>query len=255
MSKNILITVCGRAGSKGFRNKNLKTFCGLPMVYYSLAAAGLFAAARAGDTVDVCLNTDSAELAALVAAKYPEVVYLPRGEELCGDAVPKEAVYQDCMVRMEALTGRQYHCLIDLDITSPLRQADDLIKAMELYEAEPGLDLVLSAAPSRRNPYFNMGRLNAEGYFCRIIENSNTSRQQAPVCYDANASLYIFSRPFILGEGAQDLWKGKVRVYEMFDTGILDIDSEEDHRLLEVIGAHLYEHAAGFGAVKAAIRE
>lgn len=28
--KRILITVCGRAGSKGFANKNLKTFCGRP---------------------------------------------------------------------------------------------------------------------------------------------------------------------------------------------------------------------------------
>ena len=32
----LLITICGRAGSKGFKNKNLKTFCGHPLVYYSL---------------------------------------------------------------------------------------------------------------------------------------------------------------------------------------------------------------------------
>ncbi len=42
--KKLLITICGRAGSKGFKNKNLKTFCGRPLVYYSLAAAGLFQA-------------------------------------------------------------------------------------------------------------------------------------------------------------------------------------------------------------------
>ena len=35
--KKLLITICGRAGSKGFKNKNLKTFCGRPLVYYSLA--------------------------------------------------------------------------------------------------------------------------------------------------------------------------------------------------------------------------
>ena len=38
----LLITICGRAGSKGFKNKNLKTFCGHPLVYYSLSAAELF---------------------------------------------------------------------------------------------------------------------------------------------------------------------------------------------------------------------
>ena len=163
MEKRVLITICGRAGSKGFRSKNLKTFCGAPMVYYSLSAAELFARACPQLQVDICLNTDSPELAQLVKEKYPEVVFLPRAEELCGDAVPKEAVYQDCLLRMEQKTGAVYDCLVDLDITSPLRQAQDLVRAMELFGAEPGLDLVLSAAPSRRNPYFNMGRLDENG--------------------------------------------------------------------------------------------
>lgn len=253
--KRVLITICGRAGSKGFRNKNLKPFCGKPMVYYSLSAAQLFAQACPHLQVDICLNTDSPELARLVGEKYPEVVFLPRGEELCGDAVPKEAVYQDCMLRMEQRTAARYDCLIDLDITSPLRQAQDLVNAMALFESEPGLDLVLSAAPSRRNPYFNMGRLDEKGYFCRVIENSFTARQQAPVCYDVNASLYIFARDFVLGEGAQDLWKGRLRVHEMYDTGILDIDSEEDHLLMEVIGRHLYDTVEGFAAVRRNIRD
>ena len=40
--QRLLITICGRAGSKGFKNKNLKTFCGQPLVYYTLSAAELF---------------------------------------------------------------------------------------------------------------------------------------------------------------------------------------------------------------------
>ena len=35
---NYLFTVCGRAGSKGFKNKNLKSMLGVPLVYYNLAA-------------------------------------------------------------------------------------------------------------------------------------------------------------------------------------------------------------------------
>ena len=37
----MLISIAGRAGSKGFRNKNLKSFCGKPLVYYTLSAAEL----------------------------------------------------------------------------------------------------------------------------------------------------------------------------------------------------------------------
>ena len=80
--KRLLITICGRAGSKGFKNKNLKTFCGHPLVYYSLSAAELFIKNHPELEVDIALNTDSPALAGLVAHQYPEVVYLPRGEEL-----------------------------------------------------------------------------------------------------------------------------------------------------------------------------
>ena len=104
--QRLLITICGRAGSKGFRNKNLKTFCGHPLVYYSLSAADLFCKSHPELAVDLALNTDSPELAALVADKYPEVVFLPRGEALAGDRVPKMAVYQDSLRRMEEKTGR-----------------------------------------------------------------------------------------------------------------------------------------------------
>lgn len=102
----LLITICGRAGSKGFKNKNLKTFCGHPLVYYSLSAAELFIKKHPELHIDIALNTDSPELAELVAAKYPEVIFLPRGEELGGDRVPKMAVYQDSLHRMEERTGQ-----------------------------------------------------------------------------------------------------------------------------------------------------
>ena len=122
----LLITICGRAGSKGFKNKNLKVFCGKPLVYYSLSAAELFIKNHPELTVDIALNTDSEDLAKLVAAEYPEVVYLPRGAELGGDRVPKMAVYQDSLRRMEARAGQPYDWHMDLDITSPLRTAADI---------------------------------------------------------------------------------------------------------------------------------
>ena len=84
--KRLLITICGRAGSKGFKNKNLKNFCGKPLVYYSLSAAELFIKKHPELEIDVALNTDSEDLARLVAAEYPEVIYLPRGPNWAGTA-------------------------------------------------------------------------------------------------------------------------------------------------------------------------
>ena len=230
--KRVLITVCGRAGSKGFRNKNLKVFCGEPLVYYTLSAAGMFCSQRPDLGVDVALNTDSPELRELVAARYPEVVSIPRPEELCGDTVPKMAVFQQTLAEMERRTGVPYDYLIDLDITSPIRRAQDVAGAFAAAEAREDLDLVFSVAEARRNPYFNMVKVVGD-HVEKVIESPYTARQQAPAIYDLNASIYVFRRDFLANNHTGILWDGKCGIYEMFDSGILDIDSEADYRLME----------------------
>lgn len=251
--KRILITVCGRAGSKGFANKNLKTFCGQPLVYYTLAASLLFRDARPDLAVDIALNTDSQPLADMAAARYPEVVFLPRAAELGGDRVPKMAVMQDSLLRMEQRAGQCYDYSIDLDITSPLRTEQDIENALRVIEADPSLDLIFSVTEARRNPCFNMVR-DCGGYVEEAIKSPYTARQQAPAFYDVNASIYVFQRDFLANSKTNFVWDGKIGVSVMMDTGILDIDSEEDFLLMEAIAQHLYDHYPAFGAVQRAIR-
>lgn len=251
--ERLLVTVCGRAGSKGFANKNLKTFCGRPLVYYTLSAAALFAAAHPGVAVDVALNTDSDLLAKLVAEKYPEVHYLPRGAALGGDTVPKMAVFQDSLARMEAAQGCPYDFVMDLDITSPLRTAEDIANAYDLKRSRPDLDLVFSVTEARRNPWFNMVKA-AGDHVEKVIESPYTARQQAPAVYDLNASIYVFERNFLAGNKTGILWDGKIGVSTMLDTGVLDIDSEEDYLLMEVIANHLFQNHPDFAAVRGNIR-
>lgn len=250
----LLITICGRAGSKGFKNKNLKVFCGKPLVYYTLSAAELFRAECPDVQVDICLNTDSMELAQLVAEQYPEVVFLPRGEALGGDTVPKMAVFQDSLARMEEKRGQRYDYVMDLDITSPLRTARDIRNAFEQKASRPDLDLVFSVTEARRNPCFNMVR-DCGDHVEKGIDNATyTARQQAPVFYDLNASIYVFDRDFMAQNTTGILWDGKIGVSKMLDTGVLDIDSEEDFLLMEVIAGHLFKNRADFAAVQENIR-
>ena len=173
--KRVLITICGRAGSKGFKNKNLKIFDGHPLSYYSLSAAELFIRSRPDLAVDVCLNTDSGLLIDVITKKYPEVTVLPRPEELCGDIVPKMPVYQYSLRQMEQKKGYEYDTLIDLDITSPLRQTGDIEGAYEVKASRPDLDLIFSVTPSRRTPYMNMAKL-AGDHVEKVIDHHNTAR-------------------------------------------------------------------------------
>lgn len=249
----LLITICGRAGSKGFKNKNLKVFCGKPLVYYSLSAAELFCRNHPELQVDIALNTDSQDLADLVAAQYPEVVYLPRGEELGGDKVPKMAVYQDSLRRMEAHTGAAYDWHMDLDITSPLRTAADIENAFAKKQAREDLDLVFSVCEARRNPWFNMVKTVGD-HVEQVNKSAFTGRQQAPEVFDVNASIYVFKRDFLANNTDGMLWRGKIGVSVMMDTGIIDIDSEHDYQLMEAIAAHLYRTEPAFAAVRDNIR-
>ena len=77
--KRLLITICGRAGSKGFKNKNLKNFCGKPLVYYSLSAAELFIKKHPELEIDVALNTDSEDLASWWPPSTRRSSTCPRG--------------------------------------------------------------------------------------------------------------------------------------------------------------------------------
>lgn len=72
---------------------------------------------------------------------------------------------------MERRTGQRYAHLIDLDITSPLRQEQDVSGAYAEKLRRPELDLVFSVCPARRTPYFNMAKLE-DGLAKRVIDPS-----------------------------------------------------------------------------------
>ena len=60
-----------------------------------------------------------------------------------------------------------------------------------------------------------------------------TSRQQAPVVYDMNASIYAYDGKFLAGSESDKLFDGRCSAVMMKDSAVLDIDSEEDFKLME----------------------
>lgn len=248
---NILFTLCGRAGSKGVKGKNARDFLDVPLVWYSLANIALYIeryAAKEG-YIKVVLNTDSDPLIDLVRrVKKVPVTVIHREESLAGDRVPKVAVIQDCLNKAEALFGQKFDMVVDLDITSPLRTVQDVKSAIDRKRQRPEVDVVYSVAPSRRNPYFNMVK-EENGFFCKAIPSSFTTRQEAPVFYDMNASIYAYSPVALKEKELVSFFNSNCDAVIMKDTGILDIDSEEDYELMQVVAAYLFKNETGFGEV------
>lgn len=250
---NILITICGRAGSKGFKNKNLKTFLGAPLVYYTVAIAEDFKK-RLTDECDttICLNTDSKELQALVSSKYKNVEIINRITELGGDKVAKMAVWHNSLDLMETKIQKKFDYVIDLDITSPMRQIDDVVNAYREKLSRNDCQLVYSVCESRRNPYFNMVKVE-NGIATKFAESNFTTRQEAPNVYDMNASIYVIDADYLRNDTENMLLNAVSGIYEMQDTAVLDIDSEQDFILMEIIAKYLFEKDDGFRKTKALV--
>lgn len=239
----ILFTVCGRAGSKGIRNKNLRMFCGKYLAHFSISAIDLYLKRHSEIEADIVASSDSAELLDLICKNgMREVCRIERDADLAGDSIGKTAVINDCLVKMEERKGNHYDMIVDLDITSPLRTVGDLEKVISVQSSKCA-DVTTTVAAARRNPYFNQVKQTEHGVR-RVIESNYTARQQAPEIFDMNASIYAYNPLFLSsGKGVLD---GYCEIVEMFDTGILDLDHENDFELMEVIADHLIQNRSDF---------
>ena len=242
----ILFTICGRAGSKGIKNKNLRRFCGKYLAHYTVSVIDLYLKRHEDVNADIVVNSDSIELLDIVCDNdMVKVDRIVRDESLAGDVIGKIAVINDCLIQMKERTESSYDMVVDLDITSPLRTVSDLEKVIDLH-IQSGADVTSTVATARRNPYFNQVKRTEHGYM-RVIDSEYTSRQQAPEIFDMNASIYAYN-PIYLSSG-KGVLDGYCEMVEMYDTGILDLDHENDFELMEVIAGYLFKTHDGFKEV------
>lgn len=231
---NILFTICGRAGSKGFKNKNLKRLNGIPLVYYTLSVIRLYMDEHENDQVTVALNTDSKELQQLVNEQdiVKNVIMVDRKDDLAGDVAAKVSVIQDTYFQCKDTAD--FDAVVDLDITSPMRRLCDVETAIENLMSDRNCDLVYSVVPARRNPYFNMVE-KKDDYYRKICPSMYTARQQAPASYELNASIYAYSPKFLAGTIDKTILDYNCGIVVMPDYLVLDIDSEEDFEMMEML--------------------
>ena len=177
---NILMTICGRAGSKGIPEKNIRDFLGYPLPYYTFSAIELYKKSNKEDRIDVAVNTDSEKLIEIAKNNpFVDVEIIVREEELGGDRVPKPAVICSTLVKMEDRFQTHYDMVVDLDLTSPLRKVEDIVHLIEKQKACHA-DVTFSVTDSRRNPYFNITHLT-ESYGLTIREIDDRIDYKIPI--------------------------------------------------------------------------
>jgi len=226
--KKILCTICARGGSKGVKNKNIKELCGKPLIAYTIEQA------KASNLFEhIVISTDSDEIAR-IAQEYGAEVFFKRSADMASDTAGKLEVIKDAFVRSEKHYDTKFEYLIDLDATAPLRNVEDILNSYKQFLDNKNCNL-LTAMPSRRNPYFNLIEVNDTGLvtLSKTLDSRVIRRQDAPKCYDMNASIYIWDRNTILNE--KSLFMPKTGLYVMPEERSIDIDTPLDYKFVEFL--------------------
>jgi len=227
---NRLCTICARGGSKGVPNKNVRPLAGRPLIAHSVRqalATGLFE--------HVAVSSDSQAI--LDAARDAgATILVQRPDELASDTAAKIPAIRHCVSVAEKQAGKSYAIVCDLDATSPLRVADDIVKCVEICERD-GVENVITAMPSRRSPYFNLvevgegGRVALSKKLAKPVER----RQDAPKTYDMNASIYVWKREALFANDS--VFLDRTELYVMPEERSIDIDNEIDFDLVELLAS------------------
>src|SRR5262245_50365053 len=132
----ILVTICARGGSKGIPGKNVKSINGKPLIFYTLQLAKQFKGFFSN--TDIALSTDDGEIKRLVDSFGIDIdTSYTRPEHLASDQAGKIDTIKDILYFSESKNQVKYDMILDLDVTSPLRNLSDLQNSLKMLSENP----------------------------------------------------------------------------------------------------------------------
>jgi len=231
MTDKILAIIPARGGSKAVPRKNIRFLCGKPLIAWTIEAA-----LAAGDLLHrVIVSTDDEEIAGIAHACGAEVPFL-RPAEMASDTAPTLQALQHAVDFVEKEDGVKMDWVLTLQPTAPFRTAQDIAEGIRLAR-EGGCDSVISVTQVLAEHPILMkkivdGRLEP---YC-IEEKEGTRRQDYdPPAYIRNGAIYLTKRDVLMAENS--IWGESIRPYVMPEERSLDIDSEHDFKLVEIVMA------------------
>jgi N-acylneuraminate cytidylyltransferase/CMP-N,N'-diacetyllegionaminic acid synthase len=185
----------------------------------------------------IAVSSDSADILD-AARQYGADLLVQRPAEMATDTAGKLQAVRHCVQMAELSAGRTFDTLVDLDATSPLRLPEDIVEAVRLLE-ERGISNLITAMPAHRSPYFNLVEMGDDGVvrLSKPPSGPVVRRQDAPPCFDMNASIYVWRHDALFEEPA--LFRSDTGLYVMPPERSRDIDSELDFKIVEFLMAEV----------------
>jgi len=224
-----ICSICARGGSKGVVNKNIRLIMGKPLIAHTILQAK-----ESGCFDFIVVSSDSKEILN-VSKDWGVDFIVKRPNKMASDQAAKLPAIQHCIRTIEEITSTKFDTIIDLDATSPLRNIDDIRRSIAKLESSNDSNNLITAAPSRRSPYFNLVELNNKGFVRRskTLDNPIYRRQDSPSCFDMNASIYIWKREAFYKN--KTVLTDDTSLFIMPEDRSVDIDSELDFEIVELL--------------------
>ena len=226
-----LYVIPARGGSKGIPGKNIKPLCGKPLIAYSIEVARALA-----DDCDICLSTDSQQIADVAKNMGLEVPFM-RPEYLATD---KSGTYEVLLhaVQFYADKGINYDTLVLLQPTSPFRTAADVQRAIDAYS--PDIDMVVTVVESATNPYYNSYETDEQGFLhISKADGKYVRRQDAPKVWEYNGAVYVINIDSLRRMPLSQFSRRKM--VEMSRESSLDLDTPIDWMVAEAVMAQSHK--------------
>lgn len=229
-----LAVITARGGSKRIPRKNIKDFCGKPIIAYSIQAAlgaGVF------DTVMV--STDDEEIAE-IAGQYGAEVPFFRDAKTSDDHSTTSDVLREVLATYEE-RGENYDIVCCLYPTAPFVTAEKLRTAVE-YLADTDADVLIPVVafsyPIQRSMVIEEGKL-----VFRHPEYLDSRSQDLETHYHDAGQFYVFRTESFLRSGR--VIAGNILPLTVSELEVQDIDNMTDWKLAEMKYRLIAERGGG----------
>ncbi|MBR4532293.1 N-acylneuraminate cytidylyltransferase [bacterium] len=206
-----------RGGSKSIPLKNIKPFCGKPLVCWNIEALE-----QCGRIDKIVVATDSTEIENVVRERnYSKTEIYRRLPENASDTASTESVMLE-YINAKKLPEETVFVLVQA--TSPLTQTIHFDEAMSMYESGK-YDSILTCVRNKR--FF----WNAGGTPHNYDYRKRPRRQEFDGMFMENGAFYINTVGNILRD--KNRLSGKIGIYEMPEYTSIEIDEPDDWTILE----------------------
>ncbi|MEH2955961.1 pseudaminic acid cytidylyltransferase [Candidatus Merdisoma sp. JLR.KK011] len=216
--------ITARGGSKRVPGKNIRDFCGKPIIAYSIEAAlesGLFE--------EVMVSTDSEEIAAIGQSFGASVPFM-RSEKTSNDYADTTDVLNE-VIGMYGKCGVTFHEFCCIYPTAPFITPDKLKESYRLLQDEDVFNVIpmvdFSFPPQRGM------RLREDGFMEPVDpEGINARSQDLPSVYHDCGQFYWMKTEKYLEN--DNILNNHTKPYFVSELEVQDIDNESDWKLAEI---------------------